>query len=683
MRRIIAGAACVLALAACGRQQADAPAAPAVPAATASGIDPANFDKAMRPQDDLYRAVNGAWLANTPIPADKSNYGAFTQLADNAEAQLRTIIEELGAKADKKPGSIEQKVGDFYASFMDEAKADEQGLKPLEAELAAIAAISDKQAIPELMAHLNRTGVTVPMLVYVHQDAKDSTQYAGDFWQGGLGLPDRDYYLQNDAKFSALRDQYLQHVEKMLKLAGLPSPQDNAKRILALETKLAQAQWDKVENRDPVKTYNPYAPAELAGLARGLDWSNYLKTVGYGSLKQVLVAQPSYVTAFGKAVEQVPLDTWKIYFQWHTLSAYAPLLSKPFVDENFAFFSKTLNGIEENRPRWKRGVESIENAMGEAVGQVYVERHFPAENKARMEAMVKNLIKSYDVAIDGLDWMSADTKKAAKLKLSKFAYKIGYPNKWRDYSTLEIKPSDLIGNSMRANAFEYERNIAKLGKPIDREEWGMTPQTVNAYYNSEMNEIVFPAAILQPPFFNMQADDAVNYGGIGAVIGHEISHGFDDHGAQYDGDGNLKTWWSDEDSEKFKAKGEQLAAQYDQYEPVKGYHVNGKFTLGENIADLGGLTIAHAAYQLSLNGQPAAVIDGLSGDQRFFMGWAQVWRRNYREQNLINRLKTDPHSPSEYRCNGVVSNVPAYYPAFDVKEGDKLFKPDDKRIKIW
>ncbi len=685
MKKLLAGACCALMLGACGKKPADAPAPTETAAAPAlgSGIDKSLADTSVRPQDDLYRAIDGNWLKNTPIPADKTNYGAFTKLADDAEAQLRAIIEELAAKTDKKAGSVEQKVGDYYAAFMDEAKAEELGLTPIEAELARIDAIKDKKELPLVMAELVRKGVGVPLVPYVHQDPKDSTQYAGDLYQYGLGLPDRDYYLIDDDKFKGIRAQYLAHLQKMFELARIDGGAQKAKDVLALETALAKAQWDKVENRDPVKTYNAFEPAKLSTLAPQIDWPGYLGAVGYGELKQVLVSQPTYVTGVGKLLDSAPLAQWQSYLKWQLLHAHASLLSKAFVDEDFAFNGKILNGQQEQRPRWKRGVEGIENSLGEAAGQIYVQRHFPAESKARIEKLVKNLIAAYAVAIDNLEWMSADTKKAAQEKLSKFTYKIGYPDEWRDYGKMEVKAGDSVGNSQRAAAFEYERNLAKLGKPIDRKEWHMTPQTVNAYYNPEMNEIVFPAAILQPPFFQVDAEDAVNYGGIGAVIGHEISHGFDDQGSQYDGDGNLRMWWTDEDRKKFEALGNALAAQYDAYEPVAGYHVNGKFTLGENIADLGGLTIAHAAYLKSLDGKPATDIDGLSADQRFFMGWAQVWRRSYREENLLNRLKTDPHSPSEYRCNGVVINVPPFYDAFGVKEGDKLYTPAEQRIKIW
>ncbi|MDB5972283.1 MAG: peptidase, partial [Hydrocarboniphaga sp.] len=661
MKNLLAGACCVLLLAACGKKPAPAPAEPTAAPALSSGVDKANFDAGVRPQDDLYQAINGTWLKNTPIPVDRSNYGSFTKLADDAEAQLRVIIEELSTKTGKTPGSIQQKVGDYYASFMDEASIEAAGIKPAAPELARVDALKDKKDLPALMAELARNGVATPLFPYVHQDAKDSTQYAGDFYQAGLGLPDRDYYLIDDDKFKGIRAAYLAHMQKMFELAGLNDAAKTAKDVLALETQIAKVQWDKVENRDPVKTYNPYEPAKLATLTSEIDWAAYLPAVGYGSLKQVLVSQPTYVTGLGKLIKSTPIETWRSYFKWHVLHTRAGLLNKAIVDEDFAFNSKTLNGVQEIRPRWKRGVDGIETSMGEAVGQVYVERHFPAASKARMESLVKNLLKTYESAIGGLSWMSDETKKAALVKLSKFTYKIGYPNKWRDYSKLEISSGDVVGNSMRAAAFEYDRNTAKLGKPIDREEWGMTPQTVNAYYNPEMNEIVFPAAILQPPFFDANAEDAVNYGGIGAVIGHEISHGFDDQGAQYDGDGNLRDWWTPADHAQFAAKTQALVAEYSGFSLQPGYNVKGALTMGENIADNSGVAIAYKAYRISLNGKPAPVLDGYGGDQRFYLGFAQIWREKGRENFEIEMIKTDPHSPGPFRANGSVVNQPGFY----------------------
>lgn len=648
-----------------------------------SGIDKHNFDPAVRAQDDLYRAVNGAWLARTRIPADKSNFGSFTVLADEAEKQLRGIVEELASDQQKADGSNEQKVGDYYASFMDKDHIDALGLKPIEPELQKIRAISTYAEIPLHMARLVRAGINVPLLPYVHQDAKDATQYAGDFYQGGLSLPDRDFYLIQDEKFRGIRSSFVDHVRNMWELAGLPDGASAASDVLAMETEIARVQWDKLDRRDPIKRYNPFPVGELGKLAPQLQWQQYLKALGFDGLPVILISQPTYVRALGQLVEQQPLSRWKAYLQWRVINGFSSHLPSPFVDESFAFFGKRLNGVEQIQPRWKRGVGAVEQALGEAVGQIYVARHFPPENKARMEAMVKNLIEAYGLAIDELSWMGPETKKAAREKLAKFSYKIGYPDQWRDYSALTIVAGDAIGNLRRAAEFEYQRDLNKLGKPIDRNEWSIPPQTVNAYYNPEKNEIVFPAAILQPPFFNVEAEDAVNYGAIGGVIGHEISHGFDDRGSQYDGDGNLRMWWTPEDRARFDALGKQLAEQFSAYEPLKGRHINGEFTLGENIADLGGVTIAHRAYHLSLGDAEAPVIDGLSADQRLFMGWAQVWRRLYREENLLNRLRTDPHAPSEYRTNGVVINIPEFQHAFEVGPGDKLHSTEKSRIKIW
>lgn len=676
-------AAVALGLCACGAPSSPdiAKGAAAAPATLGSGIDRANFDTHTRAQDDLYRAVNGSWLRQTAIPADKSNYGSFTRLADEAEVQVRKLIEEAAASSDA--GGEARKIGDYYASFMDEARIESLGLEPIEPELAAVAAVAARKDLPPLMARLARSGVSTPLEPMIHQDAKDATRYVADFTQAGLSLPNRDFYLIEDEKFRSYRSALQAHVERMFMLASLPDAKTAAATILDLETRIARLQWDKVDLRDPVKGYNPYPVAELPKLARGLEWPTYLEALGLGALDSVIVGQPSYVTGLADLLATEPLANWKIYLQWKVLTTRAPLLGKVFVDESFAFYDRTLNGIHEDRPRWKRGVEAVEGALGDAVGKLYVERHFPAASKARMETLVQNLIRAYDAAIDELAWMGPETRKAAREKLSKFRYKIGYPSRWRDYASLEVLPGDLVGNVRRATEFEVAHQFAKLGGPIDREEWFMNPQMVNAYYNPEMNEIVFPAAILQPPFFDENAEDAVNYGAIGAVIGHEISHGFDDQGSQYDGDGNLRMWWTAEDRAKFEALGARLAAQYDAYEPVKGYTVNGRFTLGENIADLGGVTIARRAYLLSLGGQPAPVIDDLSGDQRFFMGWAQIWRRLYREDNLLNRLKTDAHAPSEYRCNGVVTNLPEFHQAFGLTESDRLYKAPEQRIKIW
>ncbi len=658
--------------------------APKIEAAPVSGIGAATIDAAVRPQDDTYRYMNGKWLDSFEIPADKARYGAFTKLADDSEAHLHELIEAAAANAEAKPGSEPQQVGDLYKSFMDEAAVETTGLKAIESTLTTIDALPDKSSIAGVMATLAVIGIGSPFVPFVHQDNKDSTKYVVDLYQYGLGLPDRDYYLKDTDKYRDSREKYLAHVEKMLSLAGDKDAPAKAKAVFALETALAKAQWDKVENRDPVKTYNKVELTKLDALAPGFDFKVWLTAAGMaGKFDYVIVSQPTYITAFAKLLESTPLDTWKAYFRWRVIAELAPYLSKAFVDENFAFYGTSLRGIPENRPRWKRGVELVETSMGEALGKLYVDKYFPPAHKARMEVLVKNLQEAYKQSIDTLAWMGPETKKEAQAKLAKFDPKIGYPNKWKDYSKLVISGKDLVGNVARANAWRYQFDLAKLGTPIDREEWGMTPQTVNAYYNPEKNEIVFPAAILQPPFFNAAADDAVNYGGIGAVIGHEISHGFDDQGSQYDGDGNLRQWFSESDLKNFKAKTTALIAQYAAYEPVKGYHVNGELTLGENVADNSGLAIAYKAYKLSLGGKEAPVIDGLSGDQRFYLGWAQVWQSKEREAETIRRLTVDPHSPPAVRGNATLVNQAGFYQAFGVKEGDKMYVEPEKRVSIW
>ncbi|MFZ4877054.1 M13 family metallopeptidase [Janthinobacterium sp. Mn2066] len=654
----------------------------AVPATLASGIATEYVDPAVRAQDDLFQHLNGKWLADTVIPADKSSWGSFAKLADDTQTQLRGIVEGAAADKNRAAGSNTQKIGDFYTSFMDEAKLESLGLTPLNAQLAKIAALKDTSELPAFIAEFSKLGVNLPYDFGIHQDAKDSTKYVADIGQSGLGLPDRDYYLEEGK--ADTRAKYLTHVEKILSLAGDQNAAANAKAILALETELAKVQWSKVENRDPVKAYNKVDLAKLADVAPGFDWATYLKDTGIaGKVSYVIVSQPSYLKGFAEIANKTPIATWKAYFQWQLLHANASYLPKAFVDENFAFYGTTLTGVTEMRPRWKRGVSAVEGALGEAVGQLYVEQYFPAERKVRMEALVKNLLTAYKQSIDKLDWMSPATKKQAQIKLSKFTTKIAYPNKWRDYSALTVTPDDLIGNIQRANLVSYNRELNKLGQPIDRDEWGMTPQTVNAYYNPEMNEIVFPASILQAPFFDANADDAVNYGAIGAVIGHEISHGFDDQGAQYDGDGNLRDWWTKADHKNFAAKTKQLVAQYNGFSPVKGYFVNGELTLGENIADNSGLAIAYKAYKLALHGKKAPVIDGLTGNQRFYSGWAQVWRMKMREAQQLVYLKTDPHSPGQFRVNGTVRNQPGFYEAFGVKPGDKMYLPPKERVIMW
>ncbi|WP_342115977.1 M13 family metallopeptidase [Pseudoduganella sp. OTU4001] len=651
-------------------------------AAEKSGIELQHIDPAVRAQDDFFKHLNGKWLSSAEIPAEMSSWGVWEKLYEDIQPQLRKIIEDAAQSA---ANADQKRIGDFYASFMDEARLEQLGAAPLQPELARIAALADKKQLPALFAHHNRHSFAAPMDFGIHQDNKDSTKYVIDFVQSGLGMPDRDYYLKkDDAKMAETLARYQATVEKMLALAGDANAAANARTVVAFETKIAQLHWDKVALRDPIKAYNKVPVAKLGALMPGYDWNAYLSGLGIaGKVDYVIVSQPSYLKALDKLLAETPLETLKPYFAWHVVRAHAPYLSKAFVDASFEFYGKQLGGATEQRPRWKRGVSATEGALGEIIGKVYVEQHFPAANKERMEALVKNLLAAYKDSIDKLTWMSPKTKKEAQAKLAKFTPKIGYPNKWRDYSSVVIDRDDLAGNVARANQFTVQKELDKLGKPIDRDEWGMTPQTINAYYNPELNEIVFPAAILQPPFFDANADDAVNYGAIGAVIGHEISHGFDDQGAQYDGDGNLRDWWTARDHKNFKARTQMLVKQYGAFSPVKGYKVNGELTLGENIADNSGLAIAYKAYKLSLGGKPAPVIEGYSGEQRFYQGWAQAWRAKAREAALIRQVTTDPHSPEEYRTNGTLRNQPGFYEAFDVKKGDKMYLAPKDRVIIW
>ena len=650
----------------------------------ASGIATQYIDPSVRPQNDFYRHLNGKWLQTVEIPADQSSWGSFDQLYENSLTELRGLIEKA-ASADGARDADARRIGDYYASFMDEARLEQLGIAPLQGELDRIAALKDKAGLPALLAHLGKIGVNVPFDFYIHQDNKDSTKYIADIVQGGLAMPDRDYYLkEDDEKLADAKARYERHVERMLTLAGNPRAVFDARSIVGFETEIAKLQWTKVELRDPIKAYNKVALADLDKLAPGFNWQAWLEAAGLaGKTSHLIVGQPSYLKAFVEVANKTSLDTWKTYLSMHLLDAYAGYLSKNFADERFDFYGKTLSGTPEMEPRWKRGVGAVERAQGEALGKLYVAQYFPPERKARMEALVKNLLVAYKQSIDKLDWMSPKTKKEAQAKLAKFTPKVGYPNKWKDYSKLVVKRDDLVGNVMRSKVVEAERELNKLGKPIDRDEWGMTPQTVNAYYNPELNEIVFPAAILQPPFFDANADDAANYGAIGAVIGHEISHGFDDQGAQYDGDGNLRDWWTSADHKNFKAKTAMLVKQYNAFEPLKGYRVNGELTLGENIADNAGLAIAYKAYKISLKGKKAPVIDGLTGEQRLYMGFGQVWRSKMREPQQIVQVKTDPHSPDQFRANGTLRNQPGFYEAFGVRPGDGMYLAPKERVIIW
>ena len=646
-----------------------------------SGIDLGHVDERVRPQDDLFEHVNGRWLAEHEIPADRALDGAFRTLADKAEVDVRTIIEEAAASG-AEPGTDAQKIGDLYTSFMDTAAIEAAGLDPIRDELEAVSGAADRAALAAVLGGLQRVGVTSALAHYVDTDSKNSERYLMHVSQGGLGLPDESYYREE--RYAEIREQYTAHLGRMFALADLPY---DAARVVALETKLAAGHWDVVKRRDADLTYNLLTLDSLLADLPQFDWAGWITATGATSEQwaEIVVRQPSFLQVFAGLWADEELDDWKAWAVWRVLRARAPYLSEAFVEENFAFYGRTLTGAQEIRDRWKRGVSLVQDLLGEAVGKLYVERHFPAEAKTRMQVLVDNLTEAYRQSITELEWMSPATREAALRKLEKFTPKVGYPDTWRDYSAVTIAPDDVVGNYRSGYAAEYDRDLGKLGGPVDRGEWFMTPQTVNAYYNPGMNEIVFPAAILQPPFFDLHAEDAANYGGIGAVIGHEIGHGFDDQGAKYDGDGNLENWWTDSDREEFGKRTAALIAQYDEFEPkaLPGQRVNGSFTIGENIGDLGGLSIALKAYEIALGGRPAPVIDGLTGLQRVFFGWAQVWRTKVRDEEASRRLAVDPHSPPEFRCNGVIRNIDAFYEAFDVHEGDELYLEPAERVRIW
>ncbi|MDT7565243.1 MAG: putative endopeptidase [Pseudonocardiales bacterium] len=651
------------------------------PTAPVSGLDLPGYDQAVRPQDDMYSFANGTWLRNTQIPPDLSEYGSFSMLSQRAEEDQRTLIEGAESSNGAPDGSNQRKIGDLYASFMDTARLDQLKATPLAPYFAAVDQLNTPTDLIRHLGDIERFNASDPISIGVTQDAKDATHYVTEASQGDLGMPDRDYYLSPDPKMAAIRDKYRAYVAKMLTLAGQPDADATAGRVLALETKLARAQWTNVQNRDAVASYNKFTVTS-ATRSTGLDWADYLAAAGM-TQPDLVISQPSYFSTLSGLLTSVPLDTWKQYLRWNLIRDHAPYLSQDFVDARFDFVGRTLGGRQQNRERWRRGITAVNTAMGEALGQLYVGKYFTPAAKQRADTLVQNILGAYRTSIDNLDWMSPPTKVAAKDKLAKLAVKIGYPDKWKDYGSLRVDRADLIGNLDRAARLAYQRDLDKLGKPVDRGEWFMTPQTVNAYYNPSMNEIVFPAAILQPPFFNANADDAVNYGGIGGVIGHEISHGFDDQGRHYDGDGNLREWMAPADIAAFTAKTQALVAQYNGYAPLPGTHINGALTLGENIADLSGLTVANRAYVASLGGKQPPVLDGFTGAQRFFLGYAQIWRSKERDESLRDSLLTDPHSPGQFRTNGVLPNVDAFYQAFNVHVGDSLFRTPQDRIHIW
>ncbi|MGQ0813892.1 MAG: M13 family metallopeptidase [Gemmatimonadota bacterium] len=647
----------------------------------ALGIDVSGMDRSARPQDDFFRYVNGMWADRTQIPPEMSSYGSFVDLRDKAAFALREIIEEAAA-GNNPAGSIKQKVGGFYRSYMDTARLETLGISPLETELAVIRKVKSHAELPATFAQLARVGVRAPVSANVGQDAKNSDVYAVSISQSGLGMPDRDYYLRQDEKFTGIRKAYTDYSAEVFTLAGLPDPSGAAQRILALETSLAETQWDRTRNRDRNATYNKMLVTAVAASAPKFDWQAYLSTLSGSAVAEVIVRQPDYLTAVDAIIANTPIATWQEYLTFGLLSSYADNLPRAFENAQFKY-NKVISGQQEMRPRWKRAISETEGALGEAIGKLYVEKHFTPQAKERMDLLVKNLLAAFKAGIDELEWMSPATKAQAQDKLAKFKVKIGYPERWRDYSALQVSETDLVGNVMRARRFGSAESWQRLGQPVERWRMGMTPQTVNASYNSVNNEITFPAGILQPPFFDMNADDAVNYGGIGAVIGHEISHGFDDQGRKSDGNGNLRDWWTAEDAKAFEERTTRLGAQFEAYYPLPDMHINGKLTMGENIGDLSGLAVAYRAYRMSLAGKEAPVIDGFTGDQRFFMGWAQVWRSKARAEALRNQLLTDSHSPGAFRAFAPLTNIDAFYTAFEVKPGDKLYRAPAERVKIW
>ena len=674
-------AAAMVALTACGQQ--DAPTTAAEPAlALESGIALEYMDTSISPGDDFFSYVNGKWIAETEIPADKASYGGFGILADEAQADVRAIIE-ASASGDYAEGTDEQKVGDLYTSYLDMDTRNAKGVTPLEPELERIEAITDHDELAVYFASANRRGYPVPVNIGQVADLKDPEHYMIYAWQNGLGLPDREYYFNGDETSAGIREKYVEHIATMFDLAGFENGDAAAKTIMDLETRLAGVHITKEAARDWPNNYNKVPLDELGEVMPAFNWQGFTEEAGVADIGSLVLMMTSYFEGLDPIIAETDIDTWKTYLRWVALNSRANALNDAIDKQDFEFYGRTLTGTEEQRAPWRRAVTTVNGLLGELVGKVYVKEHFPPEAKERMVELVGNLIKAYDKSIRELDWMSDETKAQALDKLSKFTAKIGYPDEWRDYSAIEIRADDLFGNIERATVAEYERELARQGGPVDRTEWGMTPQTVNAYYMPPLNEIVFPAAILQPPFFNLEADDAVNYGAIGAVIGHEIGHGFDDKGSTFDGDGVMRNWWTEADRAEFERRTGRLVEQYNEYAPFDDLSVNGEFTLGENIGDLGGISIGLLAYKMSLDGEEPPVIDGFTGIQRVFLGYAQVWRNKYRDEALRQLIMTNPHAPSMYRANGAVRNVPEFYEAFGVAEGDGLYLPPEERVKIW
>lgn len=647
-----------------------------------SGIIRDNMDLSVDPGDDFFAYVNGNWVDKTTIPADKSRFGSFTILRDAAQDDVMAIIKN-SAEGDFEKGTDEQKVGDFYQSYMDMDTRNALGIEPLNGDIAMIEAIEDYSELASYFAYANRYGFGTPIAIGQVPDFKSPQEYMIYTWQAGLGLPERDYYFKDDEASQKIRDAYVRHIEKMLSLADISNAPEKATMLMALETRIAELHMKKEQTRNWAENYNKVAIDDLADLMPNFDWNAFLTQAEMQDLSALVVLQSDFMKQLDTLIQETSLEDWKTFLKWGLVNASATRLSEDFDTANFEFYSKTLQGVEEPRERWRRAVDLVNQHVGEVIGKVYVKEHFPPEAKARMMEMVDNLQLAYKDSIQNLDWMTDETREQALDKLSKFTVKIGYPDQWKDYTDLTVTADDLYGNLKRSADTQYAEMLEKQGGPVWTHEWSMTPQTVNAYYNPTMNEIVFPAAILQPPFFDMDAEDAINYGGIGAVIGHEIGHGFDDSGSTFDGDGVLRNWWTDEDREEFEARTGQLVSQYNEFEALPGLFVNGEYTLGENIGDLGGISIALKAYHMSLDGEEAPVLDGFTGDQRVFIGFGQVWAVKYRNEALRSRIQTDTHSPAHFRANGSVRNVPEFYEAFEVSKDDALYLPPEKRVKIW
>ncbi|HEY0598777.1 M13 family metallopeptidase [Brevundimonas sp.] len=684
LRLMACAATAVLSLAATAALAQNTPPIVEIPSTTQPaigefGFDMTGMDTSVRPGNDFNRFANGRWSDITPIPADRTSFGAFHVLHDRSQENLKTLIEESAAN----PSTSEDagRIGAFYNSFMDEATVERLGAGPLQADLAEVRAADTREEIAALMGRTQSGFGSSIFGVQIFEDLQDARKTSAYVVQGGIGLPDRDYYLEDS--FSAQKTAYQAYVAKALELAGWPDHEQAAADIVAFETRLAEQHWTAVQNRQIDKIYNPTTVADLATSAPGFDWAAWAEGAGIGHVPVLIAANNTAFPGMARVFAETPVATLQSWQAFHVVNQASPYLSQAFVDNQFNFYGKTLGGQPENQPRWKRGVTTVDGSLGEVLGREYVARHFPAESKAQMEELVANLRAAMTARIEGLDWMSPETKQQALYKMSRFGVKIGYPDEWREYDGLRLEPGDLYGNVERSAAFEWAFNVAKLGKPVNPLEWGMTPQTVNAYYNPVRNEIVFPAAILQAPFFDPNADPAVNYGGIGAVIGHEITHGFDDQGRKTDGDGALRDWWTAEDAAKFEERARVLGAQYSALAPLEGVNVNGDLTMGENIADLGGLLLALDAYRMSLNGQPAPVINGLTGDQRVFLGWAQVWRTKIRDEALRQQVTVDPHAPGQYRASATVRNIDAWYEAFGVQPGDEQYLAPEARARIW